>query len=146
MSRKISIAMSVLCVCLFSVTVHGAILSVGEGQTYATIGDAYTAAVTGDTISIHAGLYNDPSIINVGEAGKNDITFERFEDDRVILVGMMVNSGSTGFAFDGLIFVASGLDHQVLVNATDVTWKNCIFTRNLQTTKGSGMQIGYAAH
>ena len=45
----------------------GSILSVGTGQTYSTITDAFSNVAAGDTIEIHEGTYTEfPNLSGAG--------------------------------------------------------------------------------
>jgi hypothetical protein len=64
-------------------------LNVGSGQTYATIQDAVDAAQPGDTIVVHAGVYNENVVITV-----NDLTVENVTGEAVQIVGQGTGFGA----------------------------------------------------
>ena len=53
------LATSLLTTLILAAPSHGAVLTMGAGQTYATLGAAVAAAVAGDTIDVLAGTYVD---------------------------------------------------------------------------------------
>ena len=135
------------------------ILNVGSGQTYSDIPTAYAAAVSGDTINIHAGTYNDVPAMS-GDDGKNNVTFRAavntrnaqgfYEDVRIKTEGLYMRYND-GITFEGLIFEGTtytdsadptNLQYTLYLrnvsgsassNVNNLTVKNCIFTDSGRT-------------
>ncbi len=112
-----------------------ATLSVGSGQTYSAIGDAFAVAADGDVIDIHAGTYTSfPDMGNVSD--HRGITFQRHGEDKVVLdlsshIFIRSNEDTT---FDGLIIDGGDISYGVYLRGYDssrmpnnITFKNMIF-------------------
>jgi len=103
---------------------------------YKTIQDAYDAAVTGDTITIHGnpadnGLYKYSWTGNKSDDSKHDITFQRYGNDNIRMMSLMEIAYKTGWTIDGLNWSnnSGGLSFLAKTNITQGWFdiKNCIF-------------------
>lgn len=105
---------------------------------YKTIESAYSAANTGDTITIHGdpanfGLYKYTTTGMGNNDSKHDITFRRYGTDNIRITGQMVIAYHTGWTLDGLSWANKvGVTGIYFVSRAGFTqgWfniKNCIF-------------------
>lgn len=118
----------------FGLTLSSNELVVGTGQPFAAIADALAVAVPGDKIIIHEGTYGLQDFVY--NDGLNNLTFEAFEDDKVVIdEGRVEIYNTRGLTFDGLIFQGNEGSYGAVYlrngNASypngDHTFRNCVF-------------------
>ena len=81
------------------------ILNVGSGQTYTTIQAAFNAAISGDEVVIHAGIYNTQA----GVVGKSNLYIHNATGDKVVINGgLYFNNSSEGSTVEGLYIKPTG--------------------------------------
>jgi len=117
-------------------------LHVGSGQTYATIQDAINASSNGDTVYVHAGMYNEQIVVNktismIGESRTNTTVngTGRGGEPTIHITVDLVNI--SGFEIIGAEVDESGI---FIANAENCTINDCYVHANTDM----GIEATYA--
>lgn len=84
-------------------------IHIGPGQTYSNLEAASSAIMPGDTVYVHAGIYNNYQYVDGLKGLPNKwITFKRFEHDSIVIRGTWQISSGAYLHFVNLFFEGDG--------------------------------------